>query len=103
MPRMNTRRSAAHQLAQDNLFKIVLVALLLFALFHTSQHQLVDDAHELGTCQVCRLAHMPVGTSADVVIFEPQLYVVARLEDYLAPVFTFFRTFTHHARAPPAI
>ena len=93
-----------HDSGNNRLIRLVLTFALVFAAAHVALHDLdVSGGGLIGSdeCQVCRLNHIPVASSAPPSLFHPlqllaQLLPVEVAEYHVSQLFNFL-----WARAPP--
>lgn len=91
------------QTGLDRLLRIVLVAVLVFAAWHVSSHDLdtLSDISSHTECQVCRLNHVPIA-DLPILIWIMPLFIIslALVIPALQRPTQSFR-YTLGARAPP--
>ena len=87
------------------LLRLVLVFMLLLAIIHVSQHDLLDGEgdHLQSDCQICRLAQLD-GSGTPLILIDTPLFVCLGLLVVVAiPFFSSVRVYSRNARAPPSI
>ena len=84
--------------------RFFLVLVLLFAIFHVSQHGLDSDAdHVQDNCQVCRLAHLHGDMPPMLAMFAPMFVCLGMLVVIAMPFPPGAQAYSRNARAPPAL
>lgn len=86
---------------QDRRWIGVLVLLLFFALFHTSQHDLDLDHGGGSVCQLCFLDHTPGAAVRELLASSPLFIAIALVSLYRSPLFFFSYFLVPLSRAPP--
>ncbi len=78
--------------------------MLLFAIFHVSQHELdIDSDHTQNDCQTCRLAHLKGAAPPVVTMVTPLFICLGMLVVSAIPFSSCVRIYSWNARAPPSL
>lgn len=86
------------------MLRLLLVFMLLFAIFHVSQHDLDGgDGHLQDNCQICRLVHLHGAAAPVVAMFTPLLACLGALVVIATAFLSSERVYSWNSRAPPSI
>lgn len=84
--------------------RLLLVAFILVALWHVSQHNVQADldANNSGHCNICRLQHMPAAGGTPQTVFAVAMVHAAPLLPVAIPLFRSHSHLPRLARGPPS-
>ncbi len=91
--------------SQADLVATKMVFMLLLAIVHVSQHDLLDEngGHLQSDCQICRLAQLDGAGTPLISINAPLFVYLGTLAVLATPFFSRIRVYSRNARAPPSL
>lgn len=98
---MSARRSLSEQSPVRRALRPLLIIIVLFALWHVSQHDVQSAVDGNGHCEICRLNHVPVTGSAAQALFTAIFICTALLITAGIPQFRSKSYLPRLARGPP--